>query len=46
MPDGWRYLLLGGRSVYYTEIRIAESPSASKLGKAEEVVLSREDLLL
>lgn len=43
--DGWRYLLLGGRSVYYTEIRIAESPSASKLGKAEEVLVSREDLL-
>lgn len=43
--DGWRFLTLGGRAVYYTEIWIADAPSASRLGKAEEIVISRSELL-
>jgi hypothetical protein len=43
--DGWRFLSIGGRTVYYTEIWIADAPSASKLGKAEEIVVSKADLL-
>ena len=43
--DGWRFLSLGGRIVYYTDIWIADAPSASKLGKAEEIAVSRADLL-
>lgn len=44
--DGWRFLSVGGRLVYYTEIWIADAPSASKLGKAEEILVSRADLLV
>ena len=40
-----RFLSIGGRTVYYTEIWIADAPSASKLGKAEEIVVSKADLL-
>jgi hypothetical protein len=43
--DGWRFLRLGSRLVYYTDIWIADSPSASKLGKAEEISVSKADLL-
>jgi hypothetical protein len=43
--DGWRFLPVGGRNVYYTEIWIADAPSASKLGKAEEILVSKADLL-
>jgi len=43
--DAWRFLSIGGRLVYYTEIWIADAPSASKLGKAEEIVVPRTDLL-
>jgi hypothetical protein len=43
--DGTRYLRVGGRIIYYLEIWIADSPSASKLGKAEELSISKADLL-
>ena len=43
--DGWRFLSIGGRIVYYTEIWIADAPSASKLGKAEEIVVPKVDLV-
>jgi hypothetical protein len=43
--DGWRFMNTGGRTIYYTEIWIADAPSASKLGKAEEVVISKAQLL-
>ena len=44
--DGWRFLRMGGRVVYYTEIWIADAPSASKLGKAEELFVPKTDLLM
>lgn len=40
-----RYLRTAGRIIYYTDIWIADAPSASKLGKAEEIEVSRNDLL-
>lgn len=43
--DGWPVLQLGARAVYFVEIWITDSPSASKLGRAEELVLTRTDLL-
>ncbi|MGK3985479.1 hypothetical protein WME99_20705 [Sorangium sp. So ce136] len=44
--DGWRFLRVGGRVIYYVEVWIADSPSASKLGRAEEVTIPRIDLLV
>ena len=43
--DSWRLLRLGGRQIYYVEISIANSPSASKLGRADEVTISKSDLV-
>jgi hypothetical protein len=43
--DGWRLLRLGGRQIYYVEVLIDKSPSASKLGRAEEVTISKSDLV-
>jgi hypothetical protein len=40
----FRYFKIGGKSIYYTEINIAERPSASKAGKANEISISHEDL--
>ncbi|MEN3313736.1 MAG: hypothetical protein V7645_3065 [Actinomycetota bacterium] len=42
--DGWRFLRVGGRLIYVAIIWIADAPSASKLGKAEEVSISRAEL--
>jgi hypothetical protein len=44
--DSWRLLQLGGRQIYYVEISIANSPSASKLGRAEEVTIPKSDLVV
>jgi hypothetical protein len=43
--DSWRLLRLGGRQVYYVEVSIADTPSASKLGRADEVTISKSDLV-
>jgi hypothetical protein len=43
--DGFRFLSLSGRVVYFTEISIPDAPSASRLGKASEIMVSRADLL-
>jgi hypothetical protein len=43
--DSWRLLRLGGRQIYYVEISIADTPSASKLGRADEVTISKSDLV-
>lgn len=37
--DGFPYINIGGCLIYYLEIRIAEEPSASKSGKAEELFI-------
>jgi hypothetical protein len=44
--DSWRLLRLGGRQIYYVEVSIANSPSASKLGRADEVTISKSDLVV
>jgi hypothetical protein len=43
--DSWRLLRLGGRQIYYVEISIADTPSASQLGRADEVTISKSDLV-
>ncbi|MBK9260451.1 MAG: hypothetical protein IPM54_11515 [Polyangiaceae bacterium] len=43
--DGWRLLPAGGKLIYFVEIGIADSPSASKLGRADEIVVSAEELI-
>lgn len=39
--DGLDYIEIGGRTIYYLPIYIGDEPSASKSGKAEEVVVSK-----
>lgn len=43
--DGWPGLRLGGKTIYLTQVSLADTPSASKLGKAEELAISRDDLI-
>jgi len=43
--DGLRYLPIGGKIVYCVEIRIGDSPSASKAGTAEEIILEESELV-
>jgi hypothetical protein len=42
--DGWQYLSLGGKAVYYLGISIAALPSASRAGKADEINVTADDL--
>jgi len=42
--DGWNYLNLGGKAVYYLGVSIAALPSASRAGRAEEISVTAEDL--
>ena len=42
--DGLRFLKLGGKAIYYLPVQISDEPSASKSGKAEEVIITKEDL--
>lgn len=42
--DGWHYLSLGGKIVYYLGISIATLPSASRAGRAEELRISADVL--
>jgi hypothetical protein len=43
--DGLRFLKLGGKTIYYLPVQISDERSASKSGKAEEVVISKEELV-
>jgi hypothetical protein len=43
--DGLNYLKIGGRTIYYLSVLISDEPSASKSGKAEDVHISRAELL-
>lgn len=43
--DGFPYINIGRCLVYYLEIRIADEPSASKSGKAKELVIKLDTLL-
>lgn len=43
--DAARFLKLGGKTIYYIEVHISEEPSASKSGQAEELHISRVELV-
>jgi hypothetical protein len=43
--DGLRYLRIKGANVFMVLVSIDDAPSASKSGKAQEVLVEREDLL-
>ncbi len=43
--DGLRFLSLAGKTIYYLPVQISDEPSASKSGKAEEVVITKEELV-
>ena len=40
--DGFPAVRIGSSTVYYMEVSIADEPSASKSGKAEEIVIQRK----
>lgn len=42
--DGLDYIEIGGRTIYYLPIYIGDEPSASKSGKAEEIIISKSEL--
>lgn len=43
--DGIPFVKIGGKVIYYLELNIAELPSASKSGKAQEVFLTLDELI-
>ncbi|HXX23493.1 MAG TPA: hypothetical protein VEO19_10105 [Terriglobia bacterium] len=43
--DGLSFLKLGGKAVYYLAVQISDEPSASKSGKADEVIIARGELV-
>jgi hypothetical protein len=43
--DGARFLRLGGKTIYYIEVHISDEPSASRSGQAEEIQISRGELI-
>ncbi|GAB7220823.1 hypothetical protein VoSk93_00340 [Vibrio owensii] len=43
--DGFPYLSVGNKIIYYIEVNVADEPSASKSGKAKELEFSKEDLI-
>ena len=43
--DGFRYFNIGGNIIYYSEINIAERPSASESGKARQIHITSEKLV-
>lgn len=43
--DGLRFLKLGGKTIYYLPVQISDEPSASKSGKAEDVTITKEELV-
>jgi hypothetical protein len=43
--DGLQLLKLGGKTIYYVAVDIADLPSASKGGRANEVIISAADLI-
>jgi len=45
ISDGFPYLTVGGKIVYYMEVNIANEPSASKSGKASEVEIDKNELI-
>lgn len=43
--DGFPFMTLGGKTIYYLEVEIADLPSASKSKKATEVIIKADELL-
>jgi hypothetical protein len=43
--DGFHFLTIGNKTVYYVEIRINEAPSASRAGAPIEFMFTQEDLI-
>lgn len=43
--DGFGFLGVNGKQVYYVPVHIADAPSASKAGTAEEVVIGKNELI-
>lgn len=43
--DGFPYLKIGGKNIYFIEINIADELSASKSGKAQEIEISKDELI-
>jgi len=43
--DALRFLKLGGKTIYYLPVQISDEPSASKSGKAEEMIITKEELV-
>ena len=43
--DGLRYLSIGGKIIYYLPINIANLPSASTEGQAEEILITADELV-
>lgn len=43
--DGTRFLRLGGKTIYCIEVHISEELSASRSGQAEEIQISRAELI-
>ena len=43
--DGLRFLKLGGKTIYYLPVQISNEASASKSGKAEEVIITKVELV-
>jgi hypothetical protein len=43
--DGFGFLSINGKQVYYVPVHIADAPSASKAGTAEEVVIGKNELI-
>jgi hypothetical protein len=43
--DGLRHLSVGGKTIYFLSINIADLPSASKAGQSREVIIPAQDLI-
>jgi len=43
--DGLTFLRLGGRTIYHLAVQISDEPSASKSGRADEVIIAKEELV-
>lgn len=42
--DGNQYFKIGNHIIYYTEMNIADRPSASKSGKAKQIIITEDEL--
>lgn len=45
LSDGFEYITVKGRQVYYLPVIIADAPSASRAGVAQEVPVTLDDVV-